>query len=497
MREDLFPDQSMKIHRSPAAVLCASLLLTLVSGCTVGPDYQRPDVATPASFKENQGWKLAQPADELPHGKWWAIYDDPDLNALVEQVARNNQGVAQAEASYRAATALVDAARSNYFPVVSADASITRSGGGRAGSTGGTASSGSRGSTVRTVSLGASWEVDLWGRVRRQVESQRASANASASDLAGIVLSRQASLASSYFQLRLVDAQKQLLDDTIAAYGRTLQVTRNRYEGGVSARVDVAQSETQLKNTQVQAIDLGVARAQLEHAIALLLGKPASEFSIPTRSWQAFEAKRVPAVPQSGLPSQLLERRPDIASAERRVAAANAQIGVAKAAYFPSLGISASGGFSSAEAAGLFSAPNRFWAIGPALAETLFDGGLRRAQTAQAMANYDANVAAYRETVLAGFAEVEDQLAALRILEQEADAQDDALASARQSLELTLNQYKAGTVSYLNVVTVQATALASERNAVSIFGNRMIASVGLVRALGGGWSASDTPMAGR
>ncbi len=485
----------MKIHLS----LVASLAALALGACTVGPDYRRPDVATPASFKENQGWKLAQPADELPHGKWWEIYDDPDLNALVEQVAQNNQSVAQAEASYRAATALVDAARSNYFPIVSADASITRSGGGRAGTVGtsGIASSSGRSSTVRTVSLGASWEVDLWGRVRRQVEAQRESANASASDLTGIVLSRQASLASSYFQLRLVDAQKQLLDDTIAAYARTLQVTRNRYEGGVSARVDVAQSETQLKNTQVQAIDLGVARAQLEHAIALLLGRPASEFSIPASSWRAFEAKRVPVVPESGLPSQLLERRPDIASAERRVAAANAQIGVAKAAYFPSLGISASGGFSSAVAAGLFSAPNRFWSIGPALAETLFDGGLRRAQTAQAIANYDANVAAYRETVLGGFAEVEDQLAALRILEQEAEAQDDALASARQSLELTLNQYKAGTVSYLNVVTVQATALASERNAVAVFGNRMIASVALVRALGGGWSSSDTPAASR
>ena len=484
----------MKLFASAGTLFAAALF----TACTVGPDYSRPDVATPASFKENHDWKLAQPADDLPRGKWWEIYDDPDLSAMEEQVAANNQSVAQAEASYRAANALVDAARANYFPIVSADASISRSGGGRGGNgvggvggVGVTGSSGSRSSTVRSVSLGASWEIDLWGRVRRQVEAQRANANASASDLAGIVLSRQASLASSYFQLRLVDAQKQLLDDTITAYRRTLEVTRNRYVGGVSARVDVAQSETQLKTTQVQAIDLGVARAQLEHAIALLVGKPASEFAIPAMSWKAFEAKRMPAVPTIGLPSQLLERRPDIASAERRVAAANAQIGVAKAAYFPSLGISASGGFSSAAAAGLFSAPSRFWSIGPALAETLFDGGLRRAQTAQAAANYDANVAAYRETVLAGFAEVEDQLAALRILEQEAGAQDDALASARESLALTLNQYKAGTVSYLNVVTVQATALASERNAVSIFGSRMIASVGLVRALGGGWTAND------
>ena len=456
----------------------------------MGPNYVRPDAPVPAAFKENVGWALAQPADELPRGKWWEIYRDEDLDALEEQVAVSNQNVAQAEASYRAATALVDAARANYFPTVSADASITRSGRGSGGSTG------SSSSTTRSVSLVASWEIDLWGRVRRQVEAQRASADASASDLANILLSSQASLASSYFQLRQVDTQRQLLDETIAAYQRTLEVTRNRYVGGVSARVDVAQAETQLKNTQVQAIDLRTSRAQLEHAIALLVGKPASEFSIPVKRWQAFADKRGPAVPVAGLPSELLQRRPDIASAERRVIASNAQIGVAKAAYFPALGLSAQGGFSALEAAGLFTAPNRFWSIGPSIAQTLFDGGLRRAQTAQAIANYDATVANYRQTVLSGFAEVEDQLSAVRILEQEGDAQDDALASARESLALTLNQYKAGTVSYLNVVTVQATALASERNAVSIFGSRMIASVGLVRALGGGWDASDRERSG-
>lgn len=484
-------DSRMKLYR-PAGTLFVAVLL---AACTVGPDYRRPAVATPAAFKENRGWKVAQPADDAPRGKWWEIYDDSDLNALEEQVAANNQNVAQAEAAYRAATALVDAAQAGYFPVVSANASLSRSGGSRAGSTTGAASG--RSSTVRSLALGASWEIDLWGRVRRQVEAQRASAQASASDLAGMLLSQQASLASSYFQLRMVDAQRRLLDDTIVAYRRTLEVTRNRYAGGVAARVDVAQAETQLKNTQLQAIDLGVSRAQLEHAIALLLGKPASEFSIPAAPWKAFAEQRGPVLPAVGLPSQLLERRPDIASAERRVAAANAQIGVAKSAYFPSLGISASGGFSSAAAAGLLSAPNRFWSIGPALAETLFDGGLRRAQTAQAAANHDAQVAAYRQTVLAGIAEVEDKLAALRVLEQEAAAQDDALASARESLALTLNQYKAGTISYLNVVTVQATALASERNAVAIFGNRMIASVGLVRALGGGWNANDAAVGAR
>jgi NodT family efflux transporter outer membrane factor (OMF) lipoprotein len=479
---------TMKPFTNTRRTLAAGAMALALSACTLGPDYQRPVVATPATFKENQGWTVAAPADDVPRGKWWRIYGDADLDALQEAAIGANQSIAQAEASYRAAATLVDQARAGYFPVISASAAATRSGGGRGSNS---LSGASTASTTRQVTAGASWELDLWGRVRRQVEAQRASAEASASDLAGIRLSTQAALASDYFQLRQIDTQKQLLDDTIAAYQRTLDVTRNRYAGGVSARVDVAQAETQLKSTQVQSIDLGVARAQLEDAIALLIGKPASEFSIPVKRWRAFDEKRAPAIPLSGVPSQLLERRPDIAGAERRVAAANAQIGIAEAAYYPSIGLSASGGFSSLSASNLFTAPNRFWSIGPSLAETIFDGGLRRAQSAQAVANYDANVAAYRQTVLSAFADVEDQLAALRILEQEAAAQDDALASARESLALTLNQYKAGTVSYINVVTVQATALGNERNAVSIFGSRMIASVGLVRTLGGGWSTGD------
>lgn len=470
------------------SIVIGTFMSATLAACAVGPDYARPDVATPVRYKEQggtteEGWKVAEPADAVDRGRWWTMYDDAELDALVDQVATANQSIAQVEAQVRQAQALVDAARSNYFPIVAADASIARSGGGSKRVL--------TAATNRSVSLTASWEIDLWGRIRRQVESQQAAAAASASDLANIVLSSQASLVANYFQLRQVDAQKALLDDTIDAYRRTLEVTRNRYAGGVSARVDVAQAETQLKNAQMQAIDLGTSRAQLEHAIALLIGKPASEFSIPARRWDAFSEKRSPAVPAVGIPSQLLERRPDIAAAERRMAAANAQIGVAKAAYYPTLGLSGQYGVASAVASGLFGAPNRFWSIGPALAETLFDGGLRRAQTAQAVSVYDASVAAYRQTVLAGFAEVEDQLAALRILEQQQEAQDDALASARESLALTLNQYKAGTVSYIDVVTVQTTALASERNAVSIYGSRMVASVGLVRAIGGGWSAKD------
>ncbi len=468
-------------HRALRAV---STVVVLLAGCTVGPDYVRPDVATPAEFKESGGWRAATPADDLPRGAWWTMYGDADLDLLMDAANANNQSIAQAEASFRTAAALVDQARAGYFPTAGVSAAVTRSGGGRGNNS---LSGQSRASTTHQVTVDASWEIDLWGRVRRLVEAQRANVDASASDLAGIRLSTQAALATDYFQLRQVDTQKQLLDDTITAYQRTLDVTRNRYVGGVSARVDVAQAETQLKTTQVQAIDLGISRAQLEHAIALLVGKPASEFSIPVKRWHAFDEKRAPAIPATGVPSQLLERRPDIAGAERRVAAANAEIGVAKSAYYPTIGLSASGGFQSLSASDLFTVPNRFWSLGPSLALNLFDGGLRRAQTAQAIATYDASVASYRETVLSGFAEVEDQLASLRILEQEAAAEEDLLASARESVALTVNQYKAGTVSYINVVTVQATALTNERNAVSIFGSRMIASVGLVRTLGGGW----------
>ena len=484
---------TMKTNR-----ISLSLIALALSACTVGPDYRRPDAPAPAAYKEDQNWKPAQPADDAPRGAWWRIYGDDDLNAIEDQIQGNNQTIAEQEAQYRAALALVDAARANYFPVVSADASITRSGrgsgsSGRTDVNGNVLSGGGSTSTSRSVVLSASWEIDLWGRVRRQVESDRASADATASDLANIVLSVQTQVASSYFQLRQVDATKQLLDETIAGYQRTLDVTRNRYAGGVSGKVDVAQAETQLKTTLVQAIDLATSRGQLEHAIALLLGKPPSEFFIPVKRWTAFDEKRAPAIPAFGVPSELLQRRPDIASAERRVAAANAQIGVAKAAYFPSLGLSAQGGYSSTQAAGLFTVPFRFWSIGPSIAQTIFDGGLRRAQTEQAIATYDANVAAYRQTVLNGFTEVEDQLVALRTLEQEAAAQDDALASAREALALTFNQYKAGTIPYTSVVTIQATALSNERNAVSIFGSRMVASVNLVKATGGGWTQPTVP----
>lgn len=332
------------------------------------------------------------------------------------------------------------------------------------------------------------WEADLWGRVRRLVESSKANAQASAADLESARLSAQTALAQDYFLLHVADAQRQLLDDTVAAYQKSLELTKNRYEAGVASKLDVVQAETQLKTTHAQAIDIGVQRAQLEHAIALLVGKAPSTLTIePTPS-----SGTLPTIP-AGVPSDLLERRPDVAGAERRVAAANAQIGVAKSAFFPVLTLSAAGGFESGSLTKWLTLPSRFWSVGPALAETLFDGGMRRAQSDQAVAAYDASVATYRQTVLGGFQEVEDNLAALRILEQEAQVQDEAVKAARQSVIFTMNQYKAGTVSYLDVVIVQATALANERTAVDLLGRRLAASVHLVEAIGGGWSASALP----
>jgi NodT family efflux transporter outer membrane factor (OMF) lipoprotein len=455
----------------------------LLAACSVGPNYVRPNVEEPAAFKEVAGWKQADPNDHELRGKWWEIYNDPLLSNLEEQVSISNQNLAQAEAQFRQARALVQSARAGYFPSVAASASATRSRSGSSKAVTATSLSSSGPVNDYSLAIDASWELDVWGRVRRGVEANQASAQASAADLEAARLSAQAELAQDYFQVRALDAQRQLLDDTVADFAQSLQLTKNRYASGVAAKADVVQAETQLKTTQAQAIDVGVQRAQLEHAIALLVGKPASSFSLAPAPLVAV----APAIP-IGVPSQLLERRPDIAAAERRVAAANAEIGVAKAAYFPALTLSASGGYQSSGIADLLTAPNRFWSIGPALAQTLFDGGLRRAQSEQAMAAYDASVAAYRQTVLSGFRDVEDNLAALRILERESQIQDEAVQSARQSVMLTTNQYKAGIVSYLNVIEVQTTALDSQRSAVDILNRRLAASVLLIKALGGGWN---------
>jgi NodT family efflux transporter outer membrane factor (OMF) lipoprotein len=468
------------------AALIGSTLLA--AACTVGPDYVRPPVETPPAFKEAQGWKVAQPQDDRPRGAWWEVFGDAQLDALVAQVDINNQNIKLAEANVRQARALTDQARSAFFPTVAGNASATRgslSGSGRGGNAGTGTNGGGGVANVYNVSLEATWELDLWGRVRRNVESSEAGAQASVADLEAAKLSAQAQLAQDYLLLRVQDAVIELLQATVAAYERSLQLTKNQYAVGVAGRSDVVLAETQLKSTQAQAIEAGVLRAQLEHAIAILIGKPPSEVSIAPAP-----VKRIfPDIPP-GMPSELLERRPDIAAAERRAAAANAQIGVAEAAFYPTLTLSATGGFASSSIANLFTLPSRYWSLGAALAQTIFDAGLRRAQTEQAIAAYDGTVAAYRQTVLTGFQEVEDNLAALRILEQEAAVQDEAVKAARESLAITLNQYRAGTANYLAVVVVQAGALNNERTAVNILGQRLSASVALIKALGGGWSAS-------
>jgi len=462
--------------------------VSLLAACTLGPNYARPGVEAPAAYKEAQGWKPAQPRENEPRGPWWSVFDDPQLDALVREVEVSNQTIKAAEARVREARALTQQAQAAFFPIVTANAGATRSSGrGSAGQSVDNSQGGGPRNSFN-VALDVNWEIDLWGRVRRTVEAGEATAQASVADLEAAKLSAQAQLAQDYFLLRAQDAQIRLLNDTVDAYQKSLKLTQNQYAVGVAARADVAQAETQLKSTQAQALDAGVQRAQLEHAIAVLLGKAPADFSIAPEAVPTT----FPPIPP-GLPSELLERRPDIAAAERRTAAANAQVGVAEAAFFPSLTLSATGGFQSSVLSQLFSLPSRYWSLGPALAQTLFDAGLRRAQTAQAMATYDENVANYRQTVLAGFQEVEDNLAALRILEQEALVQDEAVKSARESLTITLNQYRAGTANYLAVVVAQATALSNERAALAILGRRLTASVTLIKALGGGWDAQLPP----
>jgi NodT family efflux transporter outer membrane factor (OMF) lipoprotein len=493
--------RAIRQHRLTLTVVGG--LLAFYAGCSVGPDYVRPKIAAPAAYKENAGWKVAQPQDGLPRGKWWEIYHDPQLNALEEQVDISNQNIAQAEANFRQAQALIRVARAVYFPTVSGGPSWSRfkrsaNLGSRntniagASETGGGNNIGTfPGATLSDYLLNSNiaWELDIWGKVRRSVEASKASAQATAATLEGIRLSAQATLAQNYFLLRALDEQRRIFNETVTAYRQILALTKNRYARGVASRADVLQAETQLKTTQAQAIDLGVQRAQLEHAMAVLLGQPASTFAMPA----ARLATSVPPIPL-GVPSELLERRPDIAAAERTMAAANAEIGVAMAAYYPSITLSATGGFEASTTPLWFTWPSRFWSLGAAAAQTIFQGGALLAQTAAARAAYDATVATYRQTVLTAFQEVEDNLSALRILGQEAKAQDDAVASARQSLAVSTNQYKAGTIAYLDLMVVQTVAFNNERAAIIILGNRMSASAVLIKALGGGWKSADLPL---
>jgi NodT family efflux transporter outer membrane factor (OMF) lipoprotein len=461
----------------------AAALATVLAGCAVGPDYQRPAAQIPASYKEAApGWKVAQPADQQDRGDWWSIYEDPQLNALEDKLSASNQTIAQFAAAYRQARALVGEARAAYFPTVGASAGATRSGN-RSSST---SSSSSRISNSFNVQLDASWEPDLWGSVSRSVNAQKAGQQSAAADLANARLSAQATLAQTYFSLRSLDATQKLLDETVAAYQRSLQLTKNQYAAGVAARSDVIQAQTQLQSAQAAAIDNGVQRAQDEHAIAVLAGEPASTFSIPPLPLTA-----TPPNAPAQMPSALLERRPDIASAERKAAAANEQIGVAIAAFFPTLTLSATGGFQSSVFSQLLTAPSRFWTLGPQLAATIFDAGLRQAKTEAARASYDQDVASYRQSVLAAFQDVEDNLASQRILAQEIVVQQQAVESARQALAIVTNEYKAGTVGYISVLTAQTTAFTAEQKLQSIAGQRMVSSVGLVKALGGSWDVSQ------
>jgi len=463
-------------RRRIAAVLTATSLI--ISACTVGPNYQRPIAITPPAYKELAGWKVAQPQDDTLRGAWWELFQDARLNALEEQVDIGNQNIAAAEAQVRQAQAAIQAARASYFPTLSVGANVV---GARAATGSGSSARFARGAGY-TIPLAASWEPDLWGRVRRSVESQRATAQATVADLETVRLTAQATLAQSYFALRVLDAEAKLLTDTVATYQRSLTLTQNRYAVGVASRGDVALAETQLKNTQAQLVDVGVQRAQLEHAIAVLIGEPASTFSLPVSPLTMAP----PAIPV-GVPSELLERRPDIAGAERRAAAANAQIGVAEAAFYPNLTLS---GTVGALSTGLGNWPGLVWSLGAALSETVFEGGLRKAVTAEAWAAYDATVAAYRQTTLTAFQDVEDNLAAVRILAGEATLQDEAVAAAQQALTVLLNQYRAGTLSYLDVVVTQALVLSDERTAIDIYGRRMNATVLLIKALGGGWNGA-------
>ena len=457
-----------------------TVVAVLVTGCTVGPDYVRPSIVAPDAYKETAaGWKVAQPRADQLRGAWWEMFGDPQLNALEEQVDISNQNIAVAEAQYREAVALVKEARAAYYPTVSIGVGVSR-----------TRQPGTKTVNDYTLPINASWEPDVWGRIRRTVEENQANAQASAADLEAARLSARTTLAQDYFLLRTLDVQQQLLDATVAAFERSVKLTQNQYDAGVASRADVLQAQTLLETTRAQAVDVGIQRAQFEHAIAVLVGQAASTFSLPPASLPATP----PDVPP-GVPSELLERRPDVAAAERSVAAANAAIGVAQAAYFPTIILSAEGGLQSSSLARWFTWPMRFWSVGGTISETVYDAGLRRAQTDQARAAHDASVAAYRETVLAAFQAVEDNLAALRLLAEEAKVQDGAVDLAKRTVVVITNQYKAGTVNYLNVVTAQTTALADERTAIGIRGSRMTSSVLLISALGGGWDTTQLPEA--
>jgi NodT family efflux transporter outer membrane factor (OMF) lipoprotein len=456
----------------------------VLSGCTVGPRYARPSAPVPPAYKEEPpGWKTAQPSDQIAKGKWWEIYQDPQLNALEEKVNVSNQTLKASVAQFEQARAMVRQFRADYYPTVTVGASGSRN---RLSENRGVFTSRPVFTDLQIPIVGVSYEPDLFGRVRKTVEEARSNAQASAGDVENVSLSVHADLAVDYFSVRTLDAEEQLLRDTVDAFQKALELTQSRYSGGVASGVDVAQAQTQLESTRAQMIDVQVARSQFEHAAAVLVGEPASTFSIPFAPWNT-----PPPVTPAGVPSDLMERRPDIAAAERRVAAANAQIGVARTGYFPMFNLSGAGGFESSTITNLISGPSGFLSLGASAVVTAFDVGRRRAISDEAKAAYNQSVANYRQTLLTSFQEVEDSLSALRILEQEARTQQDAVAAAQHSLELSTNRYKGGVTTYLEVTTAQEFALTDERTAVEILSRRMTASVQLIQALGGGWDAGS------
>jgi NodT family efflux transporter outer membrane factor (OMF) lipoprotein len=462
---------NMKTTRS----LYAACLLSL-AGCAVGPDYTRPAVSAAAEFKEAQGWSKATPADQIARGEWWVVFGDPELNRLEALLNQSNQTIAQAEAQYRNASALVQEAQAAFVPSIGLTTGKTHAR--TISSTTGVSSI----SNTYSASLSSSWEVDLWGKLRRTLEAGKAGAEASAANLENIRLSQQSLLAIAYFQLYVSDQLKRSLDASLAEYQREYTIAKNNFSVGVSGEADVLQAQNALETLRTQVTDQGLQRSLLEHSIAVLTGQPPAAFSLSARS----VAPRVPLLPP-GLPSQLLQRRPDIADAERLVAQANAQIGVARAAYYPDLTLSASGGYSASSLSKWISLPSRVWSVGPSLAASIFDGGLHSAQNRAAEANYDAVVAQYRQTVLTAFQNVEDNLASQRLLQQEAESSHLAVEAARRSAAITFNQYQAGTVSMLNVAQANVTYQTSLRTELNILNSRLTAAVGLIKALGGGY----------
>jgi NodT family efflux transporter outer membrane factor (OMF) lipoprotein len=471
----------------PRRLALPVLLLAGVGGCMVGPTYHRPTAPTAPAFKEAEGWAPSQPSDAADRKDWWTVFGDPTLNDLEAKVEVSNQTLAAAEAAYREAHALVAQDRAALFPTVSLGASVTQSGSG-GGSSSQQSTGGGKTRTVYQPTLGASWAPDIWGAVRRQIQNAKASAQASAALVESARLSAQTELASDYISLRALDEEKRVFDTTIADYQRTLTITQNKYAVGNAARSDVLTAQAQLASAQAQDTDLARQRALMEHAIAILIGQPPASLTLAPAPWN-LNLPQIPTV----VPSTLLQRRPDIANAERSADAANALIGVAVAAYYPTISLSAEGGFSSNTLSNLFSASNSFWSLGASAAETIFDAGARHAKVQGARAAFDEAVANYRQTVLTAFGQVEDSLAAQRIYETEEGQLKQASDDANANVTITINEYRAGTVDFTSVATAQATALQDHNALVQIQSSRLATAVSLIEALGGGWTTAQLP----